>query len=62
MKVSELIEILKPMPQDLKVFGPSEDGNCDYWSIREEQILIVDKNSNLNPIKEDICVIGDWYV
>ena len=27
MKVSELIEFLKGLPQDLKVYGPSEDNN-----------------------------------
>jgi hypothetical protein len=64
MKVSELIKLLKTMPQDLDVYGPSEDSEYDYTPIRKEAVTVVD----LELVDEDnddyktvrICVIGDW--
>jgi len=66
MIVSELIEILKKMPQDLEVFGPSEDCDYDYSPINCDMITIVnsefvDEESDDEPKKVDICVIGDRY-
>lgn len=66
MIVSELIEILKKMPQDLEVFGPSKDCDYDHAPITPEGVVIinsecVDEESDDEPKKVDICVIGDWY-
>ena len=66
MKISELIKILKSMPQDLEVFGPSEDSDYDYSPVRPETVTVVnselvDEESDEEPRKTNICVIGDWF-
>ena len=60
MKVDELIEILKIFPQDLEVFGPSEDSEYDYQPIMKASVIksvLVDEESDDEPSPIDICVI-----
>ncbi|MDD4417089.1 MAG: hypothetical protein PHI70_09945 [Proteiniphilum sp.] len=54
------------MPQDLEVFGPSEDSDYDYSPVRPETVTVVnselvDEESDEEPRKTNICVIGDWF-
>jgi hypothetical protein len=63
MKVSELIEILKRLPQDYVVYRASEDSDVDYQLLNEDEVrtdhsLLVDEDSDDEPVYEDICVIG----
>jgi hypothetical protein len=60
MKVNELIEILKTFPQELEVFGPSDDSDFDYQPVMKASIInstIIDEESDNEPLPIDICAI-----
>jgi len=68
MKVKELIEQLKEMPQNMDVFVPSTNSSWDYAPILlapkiYKSVFIsddTDENEFDSPRKcEDICVIGE---
>jgi hypothetical protein len=67
MKVSELIEVLKQMPQDLEVYCMSENSDYDYTPMQPHTVRVIkdsesiDEDSNGDPEYIDICVIGDWF-
>lgn len=62
MKVSELIEKLKTFPQDLEVFGPSEDSDYDYQPVMnvfvEKDSVIEYEDMDDEPPRVDICIIA----
>lgn len=62
MKVKELIEQLKTMPEDLEVFGPSEDGDYNYQPVMkvfvEKDSVLIDEEMVDEPPRYDICVIA----
>jgi hypothetical protein len=62
MKVSEMVETLKTLPQDLEVFGPAEDSDYDYQPVMkvfvEKSALIDDGDMIDEPEPVDICVIA----
>lgn len=64
IKVSELIEMLKTMPQDLPVFVQSQCMDYDYVYITNPPYVV--KNSEVcneesdEPEYKDICVIGEF--
>jgi hypothetical protein len=62
MKVSELIETLKTLPQDLEVFGPAEDSDYDYQPVMkvfvEKDSVLIDEDMEEEPPRSDICVIS----
>lgn len=67
MKTSELIDLLKQMPQDLEVHYPCDDADYDYSPLEQDMIRVVkdsevvDEDSEEEPIRKDILVIGDRY-
>jgi hypothetical protein len=62
MKVKDLIETLKLVPEDLEIFGPSEDSDYDYQPVMkvfvEKSALFDDEDMIDEPEQVDICVIA----
>ena len=62
MNVKELIEQLKSMPEDLRVFGPSEDSDYDYQPVMrtfvEKTLLVDDIEGEIEPELVDVCIIA----
>jgi hypothetical protein len=62
MKVKELIEQLKTIPEDLEVFGHAEDSDYDYQPVMkvfvEKSALVDDEEMIEEPEPVDICVIA----
>ena len=67
MKTSELIDLLKQMPQDLEVHYPCDDEDYDYSPLQPDMVKVVkdselvDENNKEEPTQKDILVIGDGY-
>lgn len=64
MKVSELITLLKAMPQELEVYIPSEDSDYDYQPLRADGVkvtesVLVDEDAE-EDVRCNICALGGF--
>ena len=64
MKVSELVTLLKTMPQDLDVFIPAEDSDYDYQplcsgDVKVTESVLIDEDAE-EDVKETILALGGF--
>ena len=60
MKVSELITLLKVMPQDLEVYIPSEDSDYDYQPLRADSVKVTESVLVEEDVRCNICALGGF--
>lgn len=63
MKVSELIEVLKMMPQNLEVHRMADNTDYDYQPLVRSEIgvvtsVLMDEDTDDGPDPVQICIVG----